>query len=180
MVEKKTTKKIKEEIEEVKAPVVSVAENADDEMGDDDISAEIAKSLKESGKSDRYFEAIGRRKTSVARVRFESSTKQSIIINGKDYKDYFVTQTLQNNVIAPFAIDEKLSKCTITVIVRGGGINSQSEAVRHGISRALEKSNKDLRKDLKKLGYLTRDSREKERKKYGQKKARKRFQYSKR
>ena len=136
--------------------------------------------MAEAKSAKKYISATGRRKTSVARVRMESSTKQSIVINGKDYKDYFVVPTMQNNVTAPFAIDEKLAKCAITVIVNGGGINSQSEAVRHGIARALEKSNKELRKDLKKLGYLTRDSREKERKKFGLKRARRAPQWAKR
>lgn len=136
--------------------------------------------MAEAKSAKKYIEAIGRRKTSVARVRIESSTKQSIVINGKDYKDYFVVPTMQNNVVAPFAIDEKLSKCAITIIVKGGGINSQSEAVRHGIARAIEKMDKEKRKDLKKLGYLTRDSREKERKKPGLKRARRAPQWAKR
>jgi len=87
---------------------------------------------------------------------------------------------LQANVLAPFAVNSDLAKISVTAVVKGGGANAQSEAVRHGISRALEKMNKELRKDLKKLGYLTRDSREKERKKPGLRRARRAPQWSKR
>lgn len=128
----------------------------------------------------KYIQAVGRRKTSVARVRIIPDTKQVITINGKDYKEYFVVPSMQANVIAPFAISTDLAKISVSAIVSGGGSNSQSEAVRHGVARALEKMNKELRKDLKKLGYLTRDSREKERKKPGLRRARRAPQWSKR
>ncbi len=136
--------------------------------------------MAETKSAKKYIQAVGRRKTSVARVRLTPDTKQVIIVNGKDYKEYFSLPLMQTNVVAPFAINNDLSKISATIIVSGGGMNSQSEAVRHGISRALEKMNKDLRKDLKKLGYLTRDSREKERKKFGLKRARRAPQWAKR
>ncbi|HNZ83714.1 MAG TPA: 30S ribosomal protein S9 [Candidatus Pacearchaeota archaeon] len=136
--------------------------------------------MAEAKSAKKYIEAVGRRKTAVARVRIIPDTKQIIVVNGKDYKEYFTIPSLQANVLAPFAVNSDLAKISVTAVVKGGGANAQSEAVRHGISRALEKMNKELRKDLKKLGYLTRDSREKERKKPGLRRARRAPQWSKR
>lgn len=132
---------------------------------------------KESGK---YFEAVGRRKTSVARVRVWNAKEYSISVNGKDFKIYFPTQELRNIIEQPFKNLKVLGKFKISVKVNGGGIHSQAEAVRHGISRSLVKFNNELRKNLKKAGFLKRDQRMKERRKFGLKKARKAPQWSKR
>jgi small subunit ribosomal protein S9 len=134
----------------------------------------------EAPKKERYFEAVGRRKTSVARVRLFTKGTPGITVNGKDYKSYFFTPELEKSVIAPLKKMKILNRFRINVKVSGGGINSQAEAVRHGTARTLIKFNPDFRKRLKKAGYLKRDPRMKERKKFGLKKARRAPQWSKR
>ena len=130
-----------------------------------------------TAKTEKYIEGIGRRKESVARVRITPASKTSFVINDKTIADYFKTETLQK--IVKEALDEK-GDFTVTVKVVGGGVNSQAESVRLGIARALIKSNIELRKDLKSKGFLKRDPRVKERRKFGLKKARKAAQWSKR
>lgn len=128
-----------------------------------------------------YFEGTGRRKTATARVRMTPSNKQSILINDQDLATYFKTEDLQQKAIESMAqLIVKDQKFEITVKVNGSGTSSQSEAVRHGIARALEKFDGTLRSELKKAGFLTRDQRSKERRKFGLKKARKAKQWSKR
>ena len=122
---------------------------------------------------------IGRRKTSVARI-YLSKGKDKMIINGKDYKDYFPTTSLQYKIIQPFKLTDNLGKFNLSVNVYGGGITGQVEAIRLAISRALCEISDENRPLLKKEGLLTRDPRMVERKKFGQKKARKKFQFSKR
>ena len=122
---------------------------------------------------------IGRRKTSVARI-YLSKGKDKMIINGKDYKTYFPTTSLQYKIIQPFKLTDNLGKFDLSVNVYGGGITGQVEAIRLAISRALCEISDDNRPLLKKEGLLTRDPRMVERKKFGQKKARKKFQFSKR
>jgi len=122
---------------------------------------------------------IGRRKTSVARI-YLSKGKDKMIINGKDYKDYFPTTSLQYKIIQPFKLTDNLGKFDLSVNVYGGGITGQVEAIRLAISRALCEISDENRPVLKKEGLLTRDPRMVERKKFGQKKARKKFQFSKR
>jgi small subunit ribosomal protein S9 len=122
---------------------------------------------------------IGRRKTSVARIYVSEGTG-NITVNKKDYKDYFATPVLQYKVNQPFVITEQEGKFDIKVNVNGGGSTGQAEAIRLAISRALCEMNADFRSPLKKEGLLTRDPRMVERKKPGQKKARKKFQFSKR
>ena len=122
---------------------------------------------------------IGRRKTAVARV-YLSEGKGAIIVNGKDYKSYFTTGTLQYKVQQPLMLTESLTSYDIKVNVYGGGVTGQAEAIRLAITRALVFINPDHRAILKPEGLLTRDPRMVERKKFGQKKARKKFQFSKR
>ncbi len=139
--------------------------------------------MKENQTKERYFEAVGRRKTSTARVRLyaSDSAKNSFEINGKDIKDYFPTAEMRHLINSPLESEAvKSTKFNITVVVKGGGIHSQSEALRHGISRALILTNSELRKPLKKAKMLKRDPRAKERRKFGLKKARKAPQWSKR
>ena len=126
-----------------------------------------------------YIEAIGRRKTSVARVWYFAKSEGGVIINGKKLDEYFPTAELRGIVESPMK-KAKIEKYEITVRLSGGGIHSQAEALRHGISRALIKSVSELRGELKPLGFLTRDPRMKERRKFGLKKARKAPQWSKR
>jgi small subunit ribosomal protein S9 len=125
----------------------------------------------------KYFEAVGRRKTSVARVRFTPGPKRIFSINGQSLNDYFKTEELRRLASEAALLG---STGSFSIIVRGGGISSQAQAVRHGIARALVLSDKSLRSPLKKAGFLKRDPRVKERRKFGLKKARKAPQWSKR
>ena len=122
---------------------------------------------------------IGRRKTSVARI-YLSKGKDKVTVNGKDFKDYFPTTSLQYKIIQPFKLTDNLGKFDLSVNVYGGGITGQVEAIRLAISRALSEMSDKNKSALKKEGLLTRDPRMVERKKFGQKKARKKFQFSKR
>ncbi|MFZ5425801.1 MAG: 30S ribosomal protein S9 [Thermodesulfobacteriota bacterium] len=126
-----------------------------------------------------FFYGTGRRKTSVARTRIKPGTGQ-ILINGRPVDEYFPRSTLQMIVRQPFNLTRTQGKFDVNATLDGGGISGQAEALRHGISRALLQADPELRPVLKKAGLLTRDSRAKERKKYGQRAARARFQYSKR
>jgi small subunit ribosomal protein S9 len=122
---------------------------------------------------------IGRRKTSVARV-YMSKGKGSITVNKKSYSDFFDTAILQYKIQQPFSLTETKDKFDLLVTVKGGGINGQAEAIRLAISRALVEFNEEFKPILKSEGLMTRDPRMVERKKFGQKKARKKFQFSKR
>ena len=130
--------------------------------------------------TEKYIESIGRRKTSTARVRISVSAKSNFIVNGKDFKEYFKTEEERRLVGDPIAKGTTGSKWHVEAKVSGGGTHSQAEAVRHGLARALVLSDKELRGKLKTLGYLKRDPRAKERRKFGLKKARKAPQWSKR
>jgi small subunit ribosomal protein S9 len=125
------------------------------------------------------YYGTGRRKTSTARV-FLRPGQGKLEINGRDIEQYFSRDTLKMQVKQPLALTETAEKFDITATVEGGGGTGQAGAVRHGISRALLEFNGELREKLKAAGFLTRDPRKKERKKYGQPGARKRFQFSKR
>ncbi|MDP8321141.1 MAG: 30S ribosomal protein S9 [Candidatus Stygibacter australis] len=127
----------------------------------------------------QYFDAIGRRKNAVARVRLTPGTGKRTA-NGRTMKNYLSRETLEMVVEQPLNIVSLSDKVDIKVNVRGGGLSGQAGAIRHGISRALLKYDEELRGTLKKGGFLTRDPRMVERKKPGQPKARKRFQFSKR
>ena len=131
-------------------------------------------------KETQYIETIGRRKTSTARVRVTKGAKNDIEVNGKSVKDYFKTDRLLAVVDEAFTKGKIEGKYHITVRVIGGGIHSQAEAVRHGISRAFVEEDAERRPELKKAGLLKRDARAKERRKFGLKKARKSAQWSKR
>jgi small subunit ribosomal protein S9 len=128
----------------------------------------------------KYFEAVGRRKTAIARVRITPNAKQAFTINDKELADYFVTAEMQSIAEAPFVESKLAQKFKVSALLEGGGIHSQAEALRHGIARALLDYDIELRKKLKKAGFLKRDPRAKERRKFGLKKARKSPQWSKR
>ena len=133
-----------------------------------------------AAKPEHYFEALGRRKTSSARVRISTKGDVGISVNGKPYQAYFSGLELREIILSPLKLMNCLDKFRISVKVKGGGIHSQAEAVRHGIARALILFDADFRKRLKKSGFLTRDSRMRERKKFGLKRARRAPQWRKR
>ena len=126
-----------------------------------------------------YFYGTGRRKSSIARVRLFPGTG-SIIINGQDIDEYFGLETLKLIINQPFTVTDTMGKFDIVANVKGGGFSGQAGAIRHGVSRALLLADDAFRAPLKKAGYLTRDPRMKERKKYGLKGARRAPQFSKR
>ena len=129
--------------------------------------------------AEKVFSAMGRRKTSVARVYLKEG-KGNVFINERSLQDYFGRETARMIVLQPFQVTATLGSFDAEVNVRGGGISGQAGAIRHGITRALMQCNPDYRSPLKKAGFVTRDPRAVERKKYGHHKARKRPQYSKR
>ena len=129
---------------------------------------------------ERYIEGMGRRKTSVARVRLFASSKASFTINDQDISVYFPTRELAATATEAITLAKIPGKYKITAKIKGGGISSQAQALRHAISRALLLTDIELRTPLKKAGFLKRDPRAKERRKFGLKKARKAPQWSKR
>ena len=128
----------------------------------------------------RYIEAVGRRKTAIARVRATESSRNTLSVNDKDVETYFPTKSLR--LIASDALNKAKTnaKFKVTAKVTGGGVSAQAEAIRHGLARILIVYDSELRKKLKKAGFLKRDPRAKERRKFGLKKARKAPQWSKR
>ena len=128
----------------------------------------------------KYFYGTGRRKSSVARVRVYENGTGSIIINGREIDDYFGLDTLKLIVRQPLVSTDLVGKVDVVVTVAGGGVSGQAGAIRHGVSRALLGLNAEYRSTLKAAGFLTRDPRMKERKKYGLKAARRAPQFSKR
>jgi len=131
-------------------------------------------------KPERYYQAEGRRKTSVARVRIWTKGEKQFLVNGKPLEKYFCTLSLQKTALASLEKMKCQDKFKISVIVRGGGISGQAEAIRHGTAKILVIFNPDFRKRLKKAGFLRRDSRVRERKKFGLRRARRAKQWSKR
>ncbi|MGH9947481.1 MAG: 30S ribosomal protein S9 [Pyrinomonadaceae bacterium] len=129
--------------------------------------------------ADIQYYGTGRRKTSTARVYLRPGSG-AITVNRREFNSYFPNEALQMIIRQPLTLTDTIGKFDILVNVDGGGSAGQAGAVRHGITRALMEFNADLRPTLKKAGLVTRDPRQKERKKYGQKGARKRFQFSKR
>ena len=129
--------------------------------------------------SEHYYYAIGKRKTSVAKVRLYMDNGP-IIVNGKPVEEAFPWDTWLQLIHQPFEVTESRNQFRVVAKVNGGGVVSQAGALRHGIARALQTADPNMRPPLKKAGLLTRDARKVERKKYGQPGARKRFQFSKR
>ena len=127
----------------------------------------------------QYFGSVGRRKSSVARVRIYSG-QEGFVVNGKPAADYFTREIDMMTVMEPLRVVGAEDSFSVSVHVSGGGISGQAGAIRHGIARALEKSNPEWRGQLKSAGFLSRDPRSKERKKPGLKRARKAPQYTKR
>lgn len=129
--------------------------------------------------AEHIFSSVGKRKESTARVELRSG-EGKITVNGRELEDYFGRKTYQIIVKQPLELTSTTNTFNIKITVKGGGLTGQAGAIKHAISRALVKANPKLRKTLKHTGYLTRDPRKVERKKYGRPKARKKFQFSKR
>lgn len=175
---KKTAEKIKKPVVTAVEPVaVVVPEKIEkDGLTAEDFVIPADKDLK----SERYYEAIGRRKTAVARVRFYTRGDKQFLVNNKPYQEYFPHPEFQEIVVASLKKMKCLDKFRISVRVTGGGFRAQAEAIRHGTARVLVGFNPNFRKRLRKAGYLTRDSRMRERKKFGLKRARRAPQWAKR
>jgi len=188
MAEKKIVKKtiksepIKDDLKSIPTPVVAVVQDSAEDIADEaEISKEIAEAIRDnSGKSDRYFEAIGRRKTAVARVRLFTKGDKEFLVNDVSFQKYFDMPEDQENAVASMKKMKCLDKFRVTVVVKGGGHSAQAEAIRHGTARVLVDFNNNFRKRLRKAGFLTRDPRMRERKKFGLKRARKAPQWAKR
>ena len=127
-----------------------------------------------------YIEAVGRKKTAVARVRIFKNGSKGVSVNDKPVEKYFPTPQLTAKAISPFKVNDTFDDFSVTVQVKGGGVSSQAEAMRHGLTRAFVMHQPEDRKAFKSLGFLKRDSRTKERKKFGLRKARRAPQWSKR
>jgi small subunit ribosomal protein S9 len=134
----------------------------------------------EEAKPERFWEGLGRRKTAIARVRLFTRGEKAFLVNGKPFDFYFSTLELQQTAQAALEKMKCLDNFRVLAKVKGSGLHAQAEAIRHGISRALVKFNIDFQKRLRKVGYLTRDSRMRERKKFGLKRARRAPQWQKR
>jgi len=142
-----------------------------------EVVPKIAEELKEL---EKYFEAVGRRKTAIARIRLFTRGERTFLVNGKPLENHFPTFELQGICKAALEKMNCLDKFGVSVIVKGGGLKAQAEAIRHATTRALVLFNPDFRKRLKKVGFLTRDPRMRERKKFGLKRARRAPQWAKR
>ena len=129
---------------------------------------------------ERFFQATGRRKRAVARVRLTPGADSIFVVDGKPLEERFPLEIHRRSIMQPLVATDSVRRFAITVKVSGGGVTGQAEAIRHGIARALINLDISMRPVLKKAGFLTRDAREKERKKYGLFRARKKQQYSKR
>ena len=173
-----------------KAPIKPKSSVQETEMSPElEMDTQTQTTETEKGGKEKYYETVGRRKEAIARVRLftKKSTdttsddeKALVTVNNKTYTDYFSDVNLQHVVESPLRKLKSLNRFKATVMVNGGGISGQADAVKHGISRALIMFDTNFRKKLKKSGFITRDSRAKERRKYGLKKARKAPQWSKR
>lgn len=170
-VKKPAPKKKTDDLEEAKA---------EKEVAKIEVLESEEKEASKTAKGGSFIPTVGRRKRAIARVRLIKNGKGTITVNGKAYDKYFTTFELREIVTSPLKTSGQETSVDVSAKVQGGGIRGQAEAVRHGISRALIQLNQTFRKSLKKLGYLERDSRKKERKKFGLKGARRSPQWSKR
>lgn len=178
---KKTIKPIEKEIKKEETIIKPIALPVLVEDKDDDMIVDEMKLEKEiAGKPDKYFEAIGRRKTAVARIRLFTRGDKIFLVNGVPHQEYFKLTQDQQTAVASMNKMKCLDKFKVTILVKGGGRQAQAEAIRHGTARVLVDFNLNFRKRLRKAGYLTRDPRMRERKKFGLKRARKSPQWAKR
>lgn len=158
--------RVKKEVEEKKAEVI--------------IPEAVTIGQKEEAGQAKFYEGIGRRKTAMARVRLFTRGEKAVLVNDKPIQNYFLDNELDQIATSALRTMKSLDRFRIMIKVRGGGLHAQAEAIRHGSARALVLFNSDFRKRLRKAGFLTRDSRERERKKFGLKRARRAPQWSKR
>lgn len=172
---KKTKTKPKKKVKAVKKKAKKKAEKVKKK-----VEKKVEKKEKPVVKPDKYYESEGRRKTAVARVRIWTKGSKEFLVNQKPLEKYFPTLELQKKALASLETMKCLDKFKVSIVVRGGGLSSQAEAIRHGIARVLILFNLDFRKRLKKAGFLRRDSRMRERKKPGLKRARRAPQWKKR
>jgi len=141
---------------------------------------EVKKEIEKPKEKEKYLEAVGKRKTAVARVRIFTRGERAFLVNQKPLEKYFPILDLQKTAQASLDKMKCLDKFKVEVLVKGGGFSSQAEAIRHGTARALTLFNLDFKKRLRRAGFLTRDSRIRERKKFGLKRARRAPQWAKR
>lgn len=175
-----TTKKTDEK-KPKKAPVKkAVKPKKADEAVESTVADQAEMAESRAAKGGSFIPAVGRRKRAIARVRLIKNGKGDITVNGKPMEKYFTTYELREQITGPLKVAGQEGAVDVSVKVDGGGVRGQAEAVRHGLSRALVQLNPTFRAALKKLGYLTRDSRKRERKKFGKKSARRSPQWSKR
>jgi small subunit ribosomal protein S9 len=179
---KPAVKKMRPAVKKIEDAVVAIEPELTVVEVIDDAALEAPEALDAAGrkKSDKYYEAVGRRKTAIARVRLYTRGDKVFLVNDKPFDQYFKTVEFKNIIEAPLVKMNCTDRFRITARVMGGGVIAQAEALRHGITRALVMFNADFKKRLKKSGYLTRDPRMKERKKPGLKKARRAPQWAKR
>lgn len=187
MIEKKTITK-----KEIKKPKVAEAPKSEPKLEkakpvikpvvieEDGLTAADFIISEKDAKSEKYYEAIGRRKTAVARVRLYTRGDKEFIVNNKPYQQYFLHPNTQETAASSLKKMKCLDRFRIIAKVKGGGLNAQADAVRHGAARVLVDFNANFRKRLRKAGYLTRDPRMRERKKFGLRRARRAPQWAKR
>lgn len=184
---KTTTKEKKIDTEKVEQKTVVVPEPVKPALAyvqpvddTDDVVDELKIEREIAGKPDRYYQAIGKRKTAVARIRLFTRGEKVFLVNDKPYTEYFQLETDRQTAVSSMNKMKCLDKFKVQVLVRGGGRSAQAEAIRHGTARVLVDFNLNFKKRLRKAGFLTRDSRMRERKKFGLKRARKAPQWAKR
>jgi len=175
-----TTKKTKEKEKDTKKKVVKKKITKKRAVKKEKVKKEIKRPAKRAKKGPKYWEGIGRRKTAIARVRIFTQGDKEFLVNEKKVINYFPISYLIKIAASPLETLNLKEKFKVSAKTTGGGSTSQAEAVRHGLARALIKFNPNFRKKLKKAGFLTRDPRMKERKKFGLKRARRAPQWRKR
>ncbi len=180
---KKTTKKTKKVAKPKKIKKVKKVKKIEKAKKIKKVKKPVSKKKIEKPKpsvSFRYFEAVGRRKTAVARVRLWTKGEKEFLVNKNPSQAYFLIPEFQQTAKSSLKKMNCLDKFRVEILVKGGGLSAQAEAIRHGIARALIKFNPDFKKRLRKAGFLTRDPRMRERKKFGLKRARRAPQWRKR
>jgi len=178
--EKEETKKQSSPREKVKKTVKHPPKEQEETVFGEPLQEKTEEKTEKILKPGRYFEAIGRRKSATARVRLSAQPGEGFSVNGKPYQQYFPTLDLRQLADASLKKMKCFEKFGVSALVSGGGIHAQAEAIRHGTARALVKFNLDFKKRLRRAGYLTRDPRQRERKKFGLKRARRAPQWRKR
>lgn len=176
--ENQTNETENQDVENTSAVTEEQNTTSTDDVSDDDLT-EDQKAAQSAGQSTKRFFGVGKRKTSVARLYITPGSGE-FTINGKNFDEYFGREAYQKMIAQPMEVTGNIGKFSMVANVNGGGLTGQAQAIRHGLARALLALNPDYRKPLNRNGFLTRDSRQVERKKYGRRKARRSTQFSKR